>query len=164
MRKIFEALSLGVLGLLWWATIQAIYGGEPLPARIPTHFDAAGTANGWGPPQMLFILPVGALVLYLGFTRATSARAQQSFKISGVRVTDENRPRLVALILQMLTLVKAEILGLFVWVQFAILDAVRNPDQAFQPIKNLIPACVVVIGATVISFMVVISRAARPQE
>lgn len=27
-----------------------------LPSRIPTHFDAAGAANGWGSPDMLWII------------------------------------------------------------------------------------------------------------
>ena len=47
MRKTLEAVGLGALAVLFWDTYRALYGPDPLPDRIPTHFDIAGQPNGW---------------------------------------------------------------------------------------------------------------------
>src|ERR1017187_4836177 len=69
MRKSLEAIGLIALAVLVWITYQALAGAERLPDRIPTHFDMAGNANGWGSPAMLLLLPVIAAGLYLAINR-----------------------------------------------------------------------------------------------
>ena len=38
-----------------------------LPARMPTHFNAAGVADGWGSPDMLWVL-FGAQILTCAYS------------------------------------------------------------------------------------------------
>lgn len=38
-----------------------------LPSRIPTHFNASGRANGWGPPNTLWFLTTIQILVCAGF-------------------------------------------------------------------------------------------------
>lgn len=51
MRKLAEALAVAAFAVLAWLTWAALYGPNRLPDSVPTHFDAAGNANGWGSPS-----------------------------------------------------------------------------------------------------------------
>ena len=64
MRKSLEAITLAFLTFLFQITWQAFHGATPLPDKVPTHFDAAGNANVWGPPGTLWLLPLVAVGLY----------------------------------------------------------------------------------------------------
>jgi len=89
MRKTIEALGLMVLGFLFWMTYTARYGPERLPDRIPTHFDISGQPNAWGPPSILWLLPVIGAGLYLLMTALASIRFRR-YKPSGEGYGDES--------------------------------------------------------------------------
>ena len=72
MRKTIEALGLMILGFLYWITYGALNGPERLPDRIPTHFNISGQPNAWGPPKMLWLLPVIGTGLYVLMTALAS--------------------------------------------------------------------------------------------
>ncbi len=107
MRRTLEVVSLAGLAVLFWITWRAFYGPDPLPARIPTHFDIAGNPNGWGSPSSLLLLPAVALAIYLGMTVVSKFPSAFNYP---VRVTPENRPRLQALTLQMIAWLKTEMI------------------------------------------------------
>jgi uncharacterized membrane protein len=157
MRKNLEAISLGALVLLLWITWRALYGPARLPDRIPTHFDFAGHANGWGSPGMLWLFPVVAVGIYLLMTMV--ARIPATFNYP-VPVTVENRPRLEALALSMIAWLKAEILCLFAWIQWMIVVAARQGHNSLSP--ALMPVCTVAILATVGWHIAAMFRAAKP--
>jgi len=71
MRKSLEAVALAALAFQAWITYRAFFGPDPLPAKIPTHFDAAGNPNAWGSPATLLFLPAIAVFIYLLFTVVT---------------------------------------------------------------------------------------------
>jgi uncharacterized membrane protein len=58
VRKLLAFIAVAALAASGALTAMAIHGTPPLPARIPTHFDAAGNINGWGEPRMLWLLPI----------------------------------------------------------------------------------------------------------
>ncbi|MGD0941600.1 MAG: DUF1648 domain-containing protein [Terracidiphilus sp.] len=157
MRKLLEALSLACLAAMAWITYAAFNGPEPLPERIPIHFDAAGNANGWGSPAALIMLPVVAAGLYVLITvislLPTGVR-------SAVQLTAESRERIQTLTRQMLAWIKAELTALFLCIQWFILAGIRegtNDIPALAP-----PAFIVVIFATVGWHLVAVFRAMRP--
>lgn len=156
MRKNLEAISLGALVLLFWITWRALTGPTRLPNRIPTHFDFAGQANGWGSPAMLWLFPVVAVGLYLLMTVVVRFPSAFSYPVP---VTAENRPRLEALNLSLIAWLKAEILCLFAWIQWMIVVAARQGYNGLSPV--LIPVCIVAIFATVGWHIVAIFRAAK---
>ncbi|MDR3726301.1 MAG: DUF1648 domain-containing protein [Terracidiphilus sp.] len=156
MRKNLEAVSLGALVLLFWITWHALTGPTRLPDRIPTHFDFAGHANGWGSPAMLWLFPVVAVGLYLLMT--VVVRFPSTFNYP-VPVTAENRPRLEALTLSMTTWIKAEILCLFTWIQWMIVTSARQGRNSLS--LALMPVCTVAILATVGWHIAAMFRAAK---
>jgi uncharacterized membrane protein len=157
MRKNLEAISLAALVLLVWITYRALYGPDPLPARIPIHFDFAGNPNGWGSPSSLPLFPVVALAVYLLITLV--ARFPSTFNYP-VRVTAEYRPRLQELALDMIAWLKAELICLFTWIQWAIVEAARHSHNSLSPVQ--VAVSVLVIWGTIIWYFVAMRRAVRP--
>jgi uncharacterized membrane protein len=65
MDQVFELLGWGVLLALWVWTGTSY---SNLPDTIPTHFNAAGEADGFGRKASIVSLPVVASLLYIGLT------------------------------------------------------------------------------------------------
>ena len=65
MDQVLELLGWGVLLALWIWT-GTIYSS--LPDTIPTHFNAAGEADGFGRKVSIVGLPLIATLLYIGLT------------------------------------------------------------------------------------------------
>jgi uncharacterized membrane protein len=63
--KLLELFGWGVLLALWVWTGTSY---SNLPDSIPTHFNAAGEADGFGRKASIFGLPVVASLLYIGLT------------------------------------------------------------------------------------------------
>jgi uncharacterized membrane protein len=63
--QVFELLGWGVLLALWVWTGMSY---SSLPDTIPTHFNAAGEADGFGRKASIVGLPVIATLLYIGLT------------------------------------------------------------------------------------------------
>ncbi len=64
MRRVLDFVALVGLVALWAMAAQAIFGSNPLPLRVPTHFDISGNPDGWGSPQVLWLLPIVGIFLY----------------------------------------------------------------------------------------------------
>ena len=157
MRKSLEAIGLAALAVLIWVTWSALAGPDPLPERIPTHFDMQGHPNGWGSPAMLLLLPVIAVALYLMMT--VVARFPSSFSYP-VRVTAENRARLQELTLNMVAWLKTELVCLFAWMQWSIIQMIRSGHGRLSP--ALVPGFLIVIFGTIGFHIFALFRAARP--
>ena len=156
MRKILEAICLGVLATLVGVTWSALHGAEALPQRIPTHFDASGQPNAWGSPGSLWLLPVIGWALYLLITLVSLFPS--AFNLPR-RTRAVNRARLEALTLQMLAWVKTELACLFLYIQWSILQLVRQGNAALNP--WFMPVFMVVVFATMLAHGVAVFRAAR---
>ena len=156
MRKLLEIISLVCLAVMVWITYASLHGPQPLPERIPMHFDAAGNANGWGPPSSLTLLPVVAAGLYLLIT--VISLLPTGIK-SAVKLTPESRERIQTLTRRMLVWLKAELVCLFLCIQWFILAGIREGSNSIPPLA--VPAFLVVIFATVGWHIVAVFRAMR---
>jgi len=63
--KTFELIGWLLIIAIWSLTI---INYSNLPNIIPTHFNGAGQADGFGEKRMIFILPLIATVLFIGMT------------------------------------------------------------------------------------------------
>lgn len=63
--KVVEIIGVCLLIIIW---VWVIYVYPFLPARIVTHFNLSGEADGWGNKITLFSLPAIATLLYIGLT------------------------------------------------------------------------------------------------
>jgi uncharacterized membrane protein len=159
MRTIAQFLSLAALGALAFISINALYGPHRLPARIPTHFDASGHVNGWGPSVTLLFLPAIAVALYLLIALVSQFPSAFNYP---VKVTEANRAQLQELSLSLLAWIKAEILVFFAWMEFLTVEAARNPERGFKPYPVFI--FVTVLFATAIGHIVAMFRGAKSTQ
>jgi hypothetical protein len=90
--RLLDALSGGIVLACWLYAALAI---PSLPPQIPTHFDLAGTPDGMGPAESLWLLPALATALYLGLIGARFIPAR--FRNYPVTLTDANRARVYSL-------------------------------------------------------------------
>jgi uncharacterized membrane protein len=153
MRKLLQAISLISLAILWILTIQAIYGPEALPSRIPTHFDIQGNPNAWGSPNGIFLLPAIGTAIFLLIGLFTRNPAKFNYP---VRVTPQNRDRLYALALQMTASIQAETICLFTILQYAILHSFRAGHFTLPP--TIVPTGVVLILVTTLGHITAMRR------
>ena len=64
-RKVFDRvlLVLSLLTLIGTALFLAVYWRR-MPEEIPTHFNAAGQADGWGSKSSILLLPIVGAVMF----------------------------------------------------------------------------------------------------
>ena len=157
MRKTIEVVGLGILAVLFWITYSALNGLEKLPNRIPTHFDISGQPNAWGPPGFLWFLPLVAIGLYLLMTVLGSIRFRR-YNLP-VAVTESNLPFIQEQTSVMVTWIKCEMLCLFAYLQWSIIQSARTSQFQLSPL--LIPVFLVVIFSTVGWHLAAIIRGAK---
>lgn len=157
MRKTLEVAGLGLLAILYWITYTALHGPERLPDLIPTHFDVSGQPNGWGSPQLLWLLPMTGTGLYLLMTVLAAIRFRRVNL--PVTVTEHNLPFIQEQTQLMVTWIKVELLCLFLYLQWAIIHGVRTGSFRLSPFTILI--FLIAIFATVGSSLARIIRGAR---
>ena len=126
MRAILEAVSLAVLLFILGITTFALYGAHRLPAHIPIHLDQFGHPDVWRTPSSFAILPLLALMTYLIFSLAG---AYSSMARIPADAGPEQGPAMEALILSLITWIKAELVAVFGWMQYSELYSARHPEE-----------------------------------
>jgi len=157
MRKTMEAISLGLLAVLFWISYAALNGPERLPERIPTHFDIAGQPNAWGSLDFLWFLPCVASGLYLLLTALGSIRFRR-FNLP-VAVTESNLTFVQDQTMRMVAWVKCELLCLMTYLEWSIVQSAHNGTFRLSPL--LIPVSMAAIFATVGWHLAALIRGAR---
>jgi uncharacterized membrane protein len=145
MRKTMEAVCLGMLAILYWMTYAALNGAERLPDRIPTHFDISGQPNAWGSLGFLWFLPAIAVGIYLLLTVLGSIRYRR-YNLP-IAVTEANLPFIQEQTILLVAWIKCEMLCLFAYLQWSIIQSARNGAFRLSPL--LIPVFLAVIFSTV---------------
>ncbi len=159
MRKTLELIGLLALVVLFWMAWSALYGANPLPDRVATHFDAAGNPNGWGSPKGLIFFPLLGGVLYLVLSLVTRFPAAFHYP---VRVTPRTVARLQQVTLDMIAWLKAENVCLFAVLQWTFIQAARTGDGHLFP--RILPFFIATIFATVGWHFIAMFRAARSAQ
>lgn len=156
MRRSVEWVALAALVALWVMTALALLGPARLPDRIPTHFNLAGRADGWGSPQLLWLLPGFGTILYAGMTMVS--RFPEAFNYP-VRVTPANRAVLQALAQRMIAWLKAEVICLFLGIQYVTIGSARRGQGALPPFSMAI--AIGVVFGTIGWYVIAMRRAAK---
>ena len=110
------------IGVLVLVTLTAA-SWATLPDSVPTHFNAAGEVDDWGSKISLLLLPAVALVMWAGLT--VLARYPHIFNYVRA-ITPENAARQYAMGRTFVVLLKAEMVWLFVSLQWMIITTART--------------------------------------
>ena len=156
MRKTVEMVALCMVVFVWAVTANAVLGRNPLPAKIPTHFNAAGQPDGWGTPGMLWLVPVVGTVIYLLMTLAARYPAAFHFPM---RTTVSARRKLEAIALSMISWLKVEVICLLAGIQYATIRFARNGEGTLSPV--LMPLVLVAVFGTITWHIAAMRRVAR---
>ncbi len=106
--------------LLGWLILLALWGWtfshySTLPGTIPTHFNAAGEADGFGSKVSIIGLPVIATLLFIGLTVLN--RYPHIFNYPAA-ITQDNALRLYTLATRMLRYLKLVLVLVFGGIEF----------------------------------------------
>jgi uncharacterized membrane protein len=110
--KLVDILGWIILLALWALTITNY---SSLPDTIPTHFNAAGEADGFGSKVTILSLPVIATLLFIGLTVLN--RYPHSFNYP-TAITQDNALRLYTLATRMLRYLKLVLVVVFGGIEF----------------------------------------------
>ena len=114
--RILEGVA--AAGLVVLLALPAAYLSD-LRETIPTHFDAAGKADGFGPKRMIWLLPLIGLGLYvmLTFINLRPHNLNYPFKI-----TPENAERQYKTATRLVRIMKTLVMVLFAYIGYAIIN------------------------------------------
>lgn len=144
--KFINILSvLSILGTLVYVIL--IY--PTLPDTIPTHFNAAGEADGWGGKNSIFILPFVAIVLFIPIYFIS--KVPHIFNLP-VTITKENAPRIYPVAQFYMCLMNLETVLLLCYLVFASI-----PNGLSIGIL-LLPIIIGMFAVTIILFTIKIKR------
>ncbi len=110
--KLVELLGWIMLLAIWALTISQY---STLPDTIPTHFNGAGQADGFGSKATILSLPVIASLLFIGLTVLN--RYPHSFNYP-TAITQDNALRLYTLATRMLRYLKLVLVLVFGGIEF----------------------------------------------
>lgn len=118
--KLIPTTADKLVDLLGWIILLALWGWtithySSLPGTIPTHFNAAGEADGFGSKVSIIALPVIASVLFIGLTLLN--RYPHSFNYP-TAITQDNALRQYTLATRMLRYLKLVLLLVFGGIEF----------------------------------------------
>ena len=118
--KLIPTTADNLVDLLGWIMLLSIWAlttthYSTLPDTIPTHFNAAGEADGFGSKASIIGLPVIATLLFIGLTVLN--RYPHSFNYP-TAITQDNALRLYTLATRMLRYLKLVLVLVFGGIEF----------------------------------------------
>ena len=107
LDRAFEAIA--VIAMIA-GIVLVVQAWGTLPQTIPTHFDATGNADGWGPKYMILLLPSISVVM---IPLMLFLRRFPWLTNTLVQITEENAEHQYALIVRLLSVLACVISLLF---------------------------------------------------
>ncbi len=125
-----------------------------LPETIPHHIDFSGKPNAWGTKKVLWLLPALALILYAGMTFVSRYPHRFNYLVP---ITEANAFRQYRIARGLLTWLKAEVVFLFAFLEWAIVRVAWGTTETLGALT--IPVILALILATVVVHLVLAYRA-----
>ena len=141
LEIILEAISAaGILALI----ILVIISWPELPDKIPSHFGASGTPDAWGSKTSVWFLTGTGVGLYALLTIVS--RFPHTFNFLWA-ITEENAERQYQIARTMVGGLKAEIIWLFVYMEFGMIQVAMGKTDGLGVI--FVPITLVVVFGTI---------------
>ncbi|MDI9401885.1 MAG: DUF1648 domain-containing protein, partial [Verrucomicrobiota bacterium] len=101
-----------------------------LPEKIPTHYNFSGQADAWGPKSALLYLPLTAVMVWVLLSVVSFFPSLWNYP---VRVTSANAAGLYRCSLNLLLILKLELLVFFAYITWASVEG-ENLHVYFTPL------------------------------
>ena len=101
--RVLEAVAIAALA---YGVVLVLQAWSTLPDTIPTHFDASGNADGFGPKGMIWLLPSISVVLVPAML---FLRRFPWLSNVPIEITEENAEKQYGLIVRLLSLLACDI-------------------------------------------------------
>jgi len=137
---------IGIAFLLFMFVLPLRYYGD-IPGKIPTHFNAAGTPDGFGSKATIWLLPLTGLALWLLMTIVNRFPDKFNFP---VKITEENAPDQYRIATRMIRILKCVILIMFSFISYRTIQTALGKEAGLG--KIFLPVFLVVTFGIVIIF------------
>jgi uncharacterized membrane protein len=122
--RIIEIAGCIAVAIIWFITL---YFFKVLPGTVPTHFNVAGTADGFGPKAMVFLLPALGTLLFIGLTILNNYPHVFNYP---VRITSENALKQYTMATRLIRVLKLAIVLIFTMLSWMTSSsALKNTDS-----------------------------------
>jgi uncharacterized membrane protein len=150
-QKFLELLAVILLVILFGYLISNWSG---LPARIPVHYNAGGTIDGWGSKNSLLVLPGICLLLYTLITVVSFF--PKAWNVP-VKLTDENRASVYTVTRSLLCVLKLVLLLTFTFIEISMVK--------MQPLGVwFIYLIIAGVFCSIAGFTIKIIKVSKPKE
>lgn len=147
---ILELLSLAsIIGMI----LIIVQFWADLPQKIPTHFGAAGQADGWGNKNSIFQLPVIAVFLYLLLTIINQFPHIFNYPW---KITEENARIQYQIARTSNTIIKTEILLVFTYLQWSTVQVALGKSSGLGIL--FLPLFLLIVFGTLAAFIYVSAK------
>ena len=147
MRKLPDAIA--IIGLVVMFACVGVFWSQ-LPALVPTHIGASGSPTSYGPKVSIWTLPIVGLLLYCFLTLISLIPMR--FNSSSKATAAQLQP----LTLELVGWLKAEVVWIFVWLNWTILQISLGRSSGLSP---AFPA--VSLGAVILTLAVFVIRVVK---
>lgn len=110
--KILEVIGYMFLAMFW---IFVSYAYSVMPETIPTHFNLAGEADGFGEKETIFLMPIIGTLLFL----VLSVVQQRPHTFNYItEITPENAEKQYTIAVRMMRFLKVALIVVFIFIEF----------------------------------------------
>jgi uncharacterized membrane protein len=124
-----------------FATV-AVYWNQ-LPDRVPTHFNASGNPNVWGPKGGIWILPITGVGIYVSLTVLSGFAAYFSVPFA----VDRSRPEVLSLLRRTAIAMKTTMVLTFAYISWATVRTALGAATGLGPILLPVTLSVIIVPA-----------------
>lgn len=121
---IIECLSMAMIVYIW--THLIVVFGE-LPDRVPSHFNAAGEADGFSSKAFLFFIPILTTAMYIGLFALTRYPHLHNYMVT---ITEENAPKQYRFGVTVLRVVNFLCVLMFAYINYHILAGAASNESS----------------------------------
>ncbi|MFI3240333.1 MAG: DUF1648 domain-containing protein [Bacteroidales bacterium] len=153
---VLEVVAVGAT--IWGVLPIRFYSQIGADARIPTHYNIDGVADGWGDKSMLMILPIMILAIYVGLT--VMERFYKKFNYPTMQITMSNAiysNRIYRLGVRMVRAIKPIIIVMLAYLYNAVTINALDGGTEINPI--VMSGLLILLLVVVCIYMIMMIRA-----
>ncbi len=148
--KALEIVAFAALVALW---IFVYYLYTKMPQTVPTHFNGAGKADGFGDKESTFIAPAIVTILFIGLTFLQRKPHWYNYLSE---ITSENAEKQYTIGVKMMRVLKLAIVIVFGLIEFSSYKAATGDAEALG--KWLLPMVFALVFIPIFYFLIQFSK------